>query len=69
MEETGFRVIGNDRCENLRWKGIFIDPDQEASSGGDHIFWCLKTQLVLGPDGKLVDQYGCNAARSCYKAL
>jgi hypothetical protein len=69
MGETGFRVIGSDRCENLRWKGMFIDLEQGAPAGGDHILWCLKTQLALGPDGKLVDKYECNAARACYKAL
>ncbi len=69
MEETGSRSMASDRCANLRWKGLFIDPNQEAPSGDDHIFWCLKTQLVLGPDGKLAGKYECHAARSCYQAL
>ena len=69
MEGTGFRSTAGDRCGNLRWKGMFIDPDQEAPAGDDHIFWCLKTQLVLGPDGKLAGNFECHAARSCYQAL
>lgn len=68
-EKTGFHVIGGDRCESLRWKGLFVDAERDTPTGSDHIFWCLKTQIVLGPDGKLVDKYECNAARSCYKAL
>ncbi len=69
MEKPVFPVVGTDRCDNLRWKGMFIDTDQDTPSGGDRIFWCLKTQIGLGPDGRLVDKYECNAARSCYKAL
>jgi hypothetical protein len=63
MDQSG------DRCENLRWKGLFVDPNQDAPDSGDHIYWCLKTQLALGPDGKLVDKYECNPARGCYRAL
>jgi len=40
MEETGSRPMASDRCANLRWKGLFIDPDQQAPGGDDHIFWC-----------------------------
>lgn len=69
MENTGFNIISNDRCENLRWKGLYIDSTQDTPTGPDHIFWCLKTQVVLGPDGQLVGKYECNAARGCYKAL
>jgi hypothetical protein len=69
MENSGFHVVGSDRCGNLRWKGLYIDPEQETSGEGEHIFWCLKTQLGLGPDGKFVDKYDCNSARNCYQAL
>jgi hypothetical protein len=69
MEDNVSRPPATDRCGNLRWKGLYIDPDQEAPGGDDHIFWCLKTQLVLGPDGKLAGKFECHAARSCYQAL
>ena len=61
----------DDRCDNLRWKGLFIDAetDPSASAATDHLFWCHKTQMCLGPDGKLVDEYECNESRSCYRAL
>jgi xanthine dehydrogenase YagS FAD-binding subunit len=62
-----FSILAN-RCENLRWKGMFVDQ-QDSPSPGDHIYWCLKTQLALGPDGKLVDKYECSPARDCFRAL
>lgn len=66
MQEQNFKVV-EERCQNLRWKGVFIDP--EASSADAEHFWCVKSQHALGPDGKLVDKYECNPARGCYRAL
>ena len=53
MELPGLTHIGMDRCQNLNWKGQFIEA----------------TYNCLGPDGKVADEYECNAARECYKAL
>jgi hypothetical protein len=61
--------IHEERCENLRWKGLLVDSDAALASGEGHIFWCMKTQLGLGPDGKVVDNQECNPSRPCYKAL
>ena len=58
----------DDRCEFLRWKGLYVN-EGGASYSGDRLFWCVKTQNCLGPDGKLVDDYDCNAARACYREL
>lgn len=71
MANSAFNVIREERCENLRWKGLYIDEDSDPAiqHGDDRIFWCVKTQLGLGPDGKLVDCYECSAGRGCYKAL
>lgn len=71
MASPGFNIIAEERCQNLRWKGLFIDEfsDQAIQQGDERIFWCVKTQLNLGPDGKLVDGYECSACRSCYKPL
>lgn len=69
MDKPRLTVIGTDRCDNLRWKGIYIDPQQAETGSGGHIFWCLQTQIGIGPDGKLVDKYECNPGRSCYKPL
>ena len=62
-------VNNDDRCENLRWKGLYIDQGLSESQSGDRLFWCVKTQNCLGPDGKEVDDLECSPARSCYRAL
>jgi hypothetical protein len=59
--------IAQDRCQNLRWKALFIDPESDPMQA-EHL-WCVQSQHALGPDGKLVDKYECNPARGCYKAL
>lgn len=60
-------------CSSLRWKGLFYpggealkDPDVQPSNSG--YFWCLHTQLCLGPDGGLAEPGECDkAARACHK--
>jgi hypothetical protein len=71
MERAGLTNIGLDRCENLRWKGQFIEAecDPTVQHGNDQLFWCQHTYNCLGPDGKVVDDYECNPARACYRAL
>ncbi len=66
MQESELKVV-EERCQNLRWKGIFLHAD--ATTADAEHFWCVKSQHALGPDGKLVDKYECNPARSCYSAL
>jgi hypothetical protein len=70
MAAPNLKSIGDDRCENLRWKGLFIDaaPNPDIPEG-EPAYWCLTTQICLGPDSKLVDHYECNPARKCYKPL
>jgi hypothetical protein len=61
---------GEERCENLRWKGLFIEaPADPRIPVSDDACWCLKTQICLGPDGQPVDRWECNPARGCYRAL
>jgi hypothetical protein len=69
MDRNLIRLM--DRCENLRWKGLYVSGEegQSLSGSGDRLFWCVKTQTCLGPDGKLVDDYECSPARACYRAL
>ncbi len=41
-----------DRCDHLRWKGLFVDTEgglEETHHPPDRIFWCLKTQQCVGP--------------------
>jgi hypothetical protein len=71
MASSEFNVMQEERCVNLRWKGLYIDPqaDLALEQGDERIFWCVKTQRNLGPDGNLVDSYECSPGRSCYKPL
>ena len=71
MEYSGLTRIGNDRCQDLRWKGMYIsaDADPTQSKSGDRLFWCHRTHNCMGPDGKLVDDYECNETRHCYSEL
>ena len=71
MASPAFNVMQEERCENLRWKGLYIDAESDSAvqRGDERIFWCVKTQFNLGPDGKLVDNYECSPGRGCYKAL
>lgn len=54
-------------CRNLRSKEMFHDPnpllEDDFSSGQ---YWCLKTQQLIGPDGKLVNRLECSPGRSCF---
>ena len=62
--------LDEERCENLRWKGLFVgvDPDPRIPQSDDAC-WCLETQICLGPDGEAVGVEGCTPERKCYKAL
>jgi hypothetical protein len=62
---------GASRCEKLRWKGMFTDslPDPTIQPCNDRSFWCQHTYTCLGPDGKVVDDFECSPARTCYEEL
>lgn len=68
-EETAH--AGTSRCANLRWKGMFVSAewDESVPHGGDNLFWCLKTQTCIGPDGQLADKHECTQARDCFQLL
>lgn len=72
MEHSSWSPLDEDRCQSLRWKGLFIQSEWDASTlphSGDRLFWCHQTQQCLGPDGKLADDYECNETRPCYKSF
>jgi hypothetical protein len=71
MERSTTTPIDDDRCDLLRWKGLYIDTvwDPSVPHSGDNLFWCHTTQKCTGPDGKLVDDYECNETRNCFKPL
>jgi hypothetical protein len=56
------------RCDNIRWKGMFIDAEWDPAAGpaSEHVCWCVMTQNCIGPDGQVVGEDVCNATRSCY---
>ncbi len=67
MEDNELNVIQPQRCDNLRWKGLFHSVDAQPDEHS--VFWCAKTQFAFGPDGKFVDNAECNPSRSCYCPL
>ena len=72
MQPPGLsRKVSRNRCENLRWKGLYIEaePDPDIQYSNDTAFWCQHTFTCLGPDGKVVDEFECSPARNCYRQL
>jgi hypothetical protein len=69
MEFASSARIEEDRCQWLRWKGMFVLSESNIPHSGDHLFWCHKSQQCIGPDAKLADDYECNETRGCYEAL
>ena len=72
MERSSITNIDDDRCDLLRWKGMYIEAEWDPKivpHSGDRLFWCHRTQQCVGPDGKVVDDYECNETRKCYKPL
>ncbi len=50
---------------------MYVDAvwDPTVPHSNDRAYWCQKTQICVGPDGKIVDEYECNETRRCYQAL
>jgi hypothetical protein len=71
MERPSLTKVGMNRCEKLRWKGLFIEAAEDPSiqPNNERSFWCQHTWNCLGPDGKLVDEFECSPARPCYEQL
>jgi len=59
------------RCANLRWKGLQVETEMDPAllENHDGCFWCQHTFKPVGPDGKLVDDFECSPARTCYEEL
>jgi len=71
MERPGLTKVSINRCEKLRWKGLYIEAewDPTIQHSNDRSFWCQHTWTCLGPDGKIVDEFECSPARPCYVQL
>jgi hypothetical protein len=50
---------------------MYVDAvwDPRVPHSNDRSFWCQKTQICTGPDGKIADEYECNETRNCYRPL
>ena len=58
-------------CMNIRHKLMYCDdrhstPGLVDDTSSTRVFFCVKTQEVLGPDGAAVHPSDCKAGRSCY---
>ena len=71
MERPGLTKVSMNRCEKLRWKGLYIEAveDPSIAPNNDRSFWCQHTWNCVGPDGQLVDEFECSPARNCYEQL
>ena len=67
---AGLKVLQK-RCQSLRWKGMFIDADDDPTVQlpNSRIYWCVSTQGPTGRDGGLVDEDLCTSSRKCYRAV
>jgi hypothetical protein len=71
MERPGLTKVSMNRCEKLRWKGLYIEALEDPSipPNNERSFWCQHTWNCIGPDGQLVDDFECSPARTCYEPL
>ncbi len=71
MEHPTNLKVGQDRCEKLRWKGMYIQAewDPTIQHSNDGAFWCQHTYTCLGPDGQVADDFECHPGRGCYEPL
>lgn len=63
------RIEDRDTCRFLRTKGMFIDaePDPAVPNPKDGLCWCVHTQTLLGPDGKVAEPEACGPGRACHR--
>ena len=59
-----------DRCRRLRWKGMYVDaePDATVPCPSDGFCWCAVTAGLLGPDGRPAERDTCTGQRVCFEA-
>ncbi|MFB3923380.1 MAG: hypothetical protein ACE145_16785 [Terriglobia bacterium] len=58
-------------CRFLRSKEMYIhvEPDPSVPGGRSGHFWCVHTQTILGPDGKIVNDEECGSSRMCFESV
>jgi len=67
---AGLKVLTH-RCEALRWKGMFIDADDDPTvqPSNTRIYWCAFSQGAVGRDGEVVDEDTCTPSRKCFDPI
>ena len=72
MERPGLTKVSMNRCEKLRWKGMFIEAewDPTIQHCNDRAFWCQHTLKLprAGRQGRATTSSAV-PARSCYEQL
>ena len=60
---------GPDVCRCLMWKGKLMNAewDPTVPPSNDRSFWCVHTQAVIGPDGKVAEPEVCKPGRLCHE--
>ncbi|HZS47840.1 MAG TPA: hypothetical protein VFC63_22410 [Blastocatellia bacterium] len=57
-------------CSHLRTKMFYISGgrtlEETTESGPTSQYWCLKTMMVVGPEGKLATPENCVSGCGCY---
>ncbi len=58
-------------CQSIRHKLMYVDerhatPGLVDDSSDTRVFFCVKTQESLGPDGEAVSPTDCTHGRACY---
>lgn len=56
-------------CQALRAKGfyVFTEAPEPISEAQTAVWWCVKTQRPVGPDGDAVHRSFCDASRPCFE--
>ena len=68
-EKERFNISHPNLCPSLRWKGMYVLSERDASvpRSNDGLYWCVRTQTCIGPDGKLAEPGNCASRdRSCH---
>ena len=70
MDER-FERLEHEVCQCLRYKSMFVamSPDPKVLPTNDNNYWCVLTQMVLGPDDRVVEPAACKPGRSCYYVI
>ena len=63
--------LPHEPCRLLRWKAMFIEAETDPTvpPSNDQSFWCVMTQVCIGPDGQIASPGDCSPDRSCYDPL